>query len=175
MARTTFQGPVRSMAGFYAQGPDTVVNITGASADITVAAHAGKLIRVNNATAVITLPSIVATANDVTSGPGADPNTANNIGTSYSFYIETTATSVKIKTDGIDKFVGSILMVDTDSAGAVTGYAPAATNDNINLNGTTTGGISGSTITVTVVAANKYLVEGVLLGSGTVTTPFADA
>jgi hypothetical protein len=28
---------------------------------------------------------------------------------------------------------------------------------------------------VTVVAANKYMVTGTLLGSGTVATPFADA
>jgi hypothetical protein len=45
----------------------------------------------------------------------------------------------------------------------------------INLNGTTTGGIAGTTITVTVLAANKYMVTGVVLGSGSVATPFADA
>jgi hypothetical protein len=66
-------------------------------------------------------------------------------------------------------------MVDTDSAGAVTAFAPAAANDVINLNGTTTGGIAGSTITVTVIAALKYMVTGVVLASGTVATPFADA
>jgi hypothetical protein len=43
------------------------------------------------------------------------------------------------------------------------------------LNGTTTGGAAGSTITVTVLAANKYMVTGVLLASGSVVTPFADA
>ena len=74
-----------------------------------------------------------------------------------------------------DKFVGSLLMVDTDTSGAATGYAPASTNDFINLNGTTTGGIAGTWITVTVLAANKYFVQGVVLGSGTVATPFADA
>jgi hypothetical protein len=82
---------------------------------------------------------------------------------------------VAIKTDGTDKFVGSILMVATDDAGATTGYAPAAANDVINLNGTTTGGAAGSVITVTVVAANKYMVTGTLLGSGVVATPFSDA
>jgi hypothetical protein len=89
--------------------------------------------------------------------------------------VETTATAVAIKTNGTDKFVGSVLMVDTDSSGATTGYAPASSNDVINLDGTTTGGIAGSTITVTVLAANKYMVTGVLLGSGSVATPFADA
>ena len=177
MAQTTFQGPVRSLAGFITQGPATVVNLANGTNTLTldVATYAGKTIRTNDATLVITLPTINATANPVTSGPGQDPNTVNNVGTSYTFVIETAATAVAIKTDGTDKFVGSILMVATDAAGATTGYAPAAANDVINLNGTTTGGAAGSTITVTVVAANKYMVTGVLLGSGTVATPFADA
>lgn len=177
MARTTFQGPVRSLAGFYSQGPATVANLANGTNTVTldVASYAGKVIRTNDATLVITLPSINTTANPTTSGPGQDPNTVNNVGTTYTFYVETTASAWALKTDGTDKFVGSVLMVDTDSSGATTGYAPGASNDVINLNGTTTGGIAGSTITVTVVAANKYLVQGVLLGSGSVATPFADA
>jgi len=177
MARTTFDGPVRSLNGFYTQGPGTVVNLANGTNTVTldVATYAGKVIRTNDATLVITLPTINASANPVTSGPGQDPNTLNNIGTTYTFYVETTASAWALKTDGTDKFVGSVLMVDTDSSGATTGYAPGASNDVINLNGTTTGGIAGSTITVTVVAANKYLVQGVLLGSGSVATPFADA
>jgi len=67
------------------------------------------------------------------------------------------------------------LMVDTDSSGAVFGYAPASSNDVINLNGTTTGGISGSYVDITAVANDKYMVTGILLGSSTVGTPFADA
>ena len=177
MAQSTFQGPVRSLAGFYTQGPASVVNLANGTNTVTlnVANYAGKTIRTNDATLVITLPAINASANPVTSGPGQDPDTLNNVGTSYTFVIETAATAVAIKTDGTDKFVGSLLMVDTDSSGAVTGFAPASSNDVINLDGSTTGGIAGSTITVTVVAANKYMVTGVLLGSGTVATPFADA
>ena len=177
MAQTTFQGPVRSLAGFYSQGPATVVNLANGTNTVTldVPTYAGKTIRTNDATLVITLPSINTTANSVTSGPGQDPNTVNNVGTSYTFVVETAATALSIVTDGTDKFVGSVLMVDTDSSGAVTGYAPGASNDVITLNGTTTGGIAGSTITVSVLAANKYMVSGVLLGSGSVATPFADA
>ncbi len=177
MAQTTFQGPVRSLAGFYSQGPATVVNLANGTNTVTldVPTYAGKTIRTNDATLVITLPSINTTANSVTSGPGQDPNTANNVGTTYAFVVETAATALSIVTDGTDKFVGSVLMVDTDSSGAVTGYAPGASNDVITLNGTTTGGIAGSTITVSVLAANKYMVSGVLLGSGSVATPFADA
>ena len=177
MAQTTFQGPVRSLAGFISQGPATVVNLANGTNTVTldVATYAGKTIRTNDATLVITLPAINTTANPVTSGPGQDPNTVNNVGTTYTFVVETTASALSIVTDGTDKFVGSVLMVDTDSSGATTGYAPAASNDVITLNGTTTGGIAGTTITVSVLAANKYMVTGVLLGSGSVATPFADA
>lgn len=177
MGRTTFQGPVRSMGGFYAQGPDTIVEVANATNTLTlnVANYAGRTLRTNDATLIITLPAIVATANPVTSGPGADPNTLNNLGATYRVFIETSATAVAIKTDGTDKFVGSIMMVDTDSSGAAFGYAPGAANDVINLNGSTTGGIAGSWIEITAVDAFKYFVTGILLGSGAVATPFADA
>jgi len=177
MALSTFEGPVKSLGGFYSQGPNTVINLANGTNTITldVPTYAGKLIRTNDATLVITLPTINTTASPASAGPGTDPNTLNNIGTSYTFFIETAATTLNIVTDGTDKFVGSILMVATDAAGATTGYAPAATNDFIKLNGTTTGGIAGSWVRCTVLAANKYYVEGVLLGSGSVATPFADS
>jgi len=177
MARTSFQGPVRSLGGFYTQGPDTVINLANGTNTVTldVATYAGRVIRTNDATLIITLPSINTTANSPNNGPGTPPSTLNNVGASFTFFIETTASAVAIKTDGTDKFVGSLLMVDTDSSGATTGYAPGASNDVINFNGTTTGGIAGTWVTVSVLAANKYYVQGVVLGSGTVATPFADA
>ena len=177
MARTTFQGPVRSLGGIYQQGPASVVAITS-STTLDPVSHGGRIISVGGtlaANVTLTLPTIDTTANPTTSGPGQDPNTLNNVGTTYTFYVETAATTWALKTDGTDKFVGSILMVDTDSSGATTGYAPGASNDVINLNGSTTGGIAGSYIDVTVIGALKYLVTGVILGSGSVATPFADA
>jgi hypothetical protein len=64
--------------------------------------------------------------------------------------------------------------VDTDGA-ALVGFFAAAANDFINLNGTTTGGVAGSWIEIFAIAANKYMVKGTVLGTGTVATPFADA
>jgi len=55
------------------------------------------------------------------------------------------------------------------------GFNAAAANDFINLNGTTTGGVAGSWVQIVAIAANKYMVTGVLLASGSVVTPFADA
>lgn len=175
--QTTMDGPVISKSGFYSTGPATVVNLPNGTNTITltVAAHAGKIITTNDASLVITLPTINASADNPIAGPGADPNNPNNQGAVFYIFVETTATALSITTDGTDKFVGSIFMIATDASGAMTGYAPAAANDFINLNGTTTGGISGSWVRITALKSAKYSVEGALLGSGVVATPFADA
>jgi hypothetical protein len=179
MAQTTFQGPVRSLNGFITQGPDNVVNIT-ADTSLTVAAHAGKIITAGGTLAsnlVLTLPTINTTATPTSAGPGQDPNNPNNQGAVFTIFVPTTVatSSLKIVTDGTDKYTGSILMVDTDTSGAMAGFVPAATNDAINLNGGTTGGVAGSYIQITALSSAKYMVQGVILGTGTVATPFADS
>ena len=93
MAKSTFSGPVQSLAGFISAGNANVVSLT-ADTTITVAAHAGKVLITNDADGKFTLPSIVATA------PGADddPNQLNNLGATFTFVIETAATDLDIKT-----------------------------------------------------------------------------
>jgi hypothetical protein len=167
------------LGGIYQQGPASVVEIS-ASTTLDPVAHAGRILSVGGSLAanvVLTLPTINTSANSITSGPGQDPNTVNNEGVTYTIWVPTTisTSSLKIGTDGTDKFVGTLLMVDTDSSGATVGYTAASSNDFINLNGTTTGGVAGSFVQIFAIAANKYVVTGVLNGSGTVATPFADA
>ena len=175
MAQTTFDGPVRSLNGFIGTGPGTVKNITAASTTLDVGNYAGRIIRVNNATAEIILPAIVSTAYSNVSGPGGDYNSLNNIGTSYKFYIETSATAggLTIKTNGTDKYVGIANIVINNDAGGKS-FDPSASNDVITLNGTTKGGVSGSMLEITAIAANKYLVFATLLGSGVLVTPFSN-
>jgi hypothetical protein len=180
MARTTFQGPVRSLGGIYQQGPATVVDIT-ASTTLSPEAHGGRIIAVGGSLAAavtLTLPTINTSANPTTSGPGQDPSTANNEGVVYTIWVPTTisTSALKIGTNGTDKYVGTIVMndVDTDGAGLV-GFSAAAANDFINLNGTTTGGVAGSWVQIVAIAANKYMVKGTVLGTGTVATPFANS
>jgi hypothetical protein len=43
------------------------------------------------------------------------------------------------------------------------------------MNGSTKGGLAGSIVKVTAIGSAKYAVEGIILGSGTIVTPFADA
>ena len=179
MARTTFSGPIRSLGGVYQQGPASVVDITS-STTLSPEAHGGRIITVGGSLAanvVLTLPAINTSANPVSSGPGQDPNTLNNEGVVYTIWVPTTisTSSLKIGTDGTDKFVGSVLSIDTDSSGAAVGFTAGATNDYINFNGTTTGGVAGTWVQIVAVAANKYMVTGTVNGSGTVATPFADS
>jgi len=180
MARSTFQGPVRSLGGIYQQGPASVVEITS-STTLTPEDHGGRIISVGGTLAAaltLTLPVINVSTNPVTSGPGQDPNTLNNEGVLYTIWVPTTiaTSSLKIGTDGTDKFVGTIVMNDTDADGAtLVGFFAAAANDFINLNGTTTGGVAGSWIEIFAIAANKYMVKGTVMGTGTVATPFANA
>ena len=60
MAKTTFSGPVQSLAGFISAGNSSVVSLT-ADTTLTVADHAGKILLTNDADGKFTLPSIVAT------------------------------------------------------------------------------------------------------------------
>jgi len=180
MARTTFQGPIRSLGGIYQQGPATVVDIT-TSTTLTPEEHGGRIIAVGGSLAAaltLTLPAINVSTNSTTSGPGQDPSTANNEGVVYTIWVPTTisTSALKIGTNGTDKYVGSITMNDVDTDGAaLVGFFAAAANDFINLNGTTTGGVAGSWIQIVAIAANKYMVNGTVLGTGTVATPFANS
>ena len=156
MAKSTFSGPIVSNNGFIQAGSNSIVNIT-AETTLTFNDHAGRIIEVNDADGAVTLPSIKS----------------GELGATYRFFIGTDATDLDIKTDGTDKYVGSIMVAVDD--GAKKSFQPAATNDVISLNGGTQGGDKNSYIEITALATAEYLVQGVLIGSGTVATPFADS
>ena len=173
MANTTFSGPVISKNGFTSTGPGMTVSLT-ADTTLTVASHAGRILLCNDADGKFTLPSINTTADSVVAGPGSDPNNLNNIGASFYFYVETLATDLDIKTDGTDKFTGAVIIAVND--GSKKAFVPGATNDVITMTGTTKGGIVGSVLQITAIDTANYLVHNsLLIGSGSIETPFADA
>ena len=180
MAKTTFSGPVISQKGFINLGPSMTVSLT-ADTTLNVKGHAGKILLTNDADGKFTLPSIKTTADGASAGPDADPNnvgfgnsTQNNIGATFHFYVETAATDMDILTDGTDKFRGGIMVAVDD--GSKKAFIPAASNDVITMNGSTKGGLEGSVVSITAVDAATYLVHNsLLLGSGTIVTPYADS
>lgn len=98
-------------------------------------------------------------------------------GTYFDFAVTTTVTSnaAKIITGaGTELLIGSLVNVDTDSSNAVAAWTPnGSSHVAISMNGTTTGAVAGTKIRVTCLSATRWLVEGVIQGTGTVATPFA--
>jgi hypothetical protein len=170
MAISTFDGPVRSLGGMYNQGPNSIVTL-GATATLTVADHAGKILLVP-ATCAITLPTIISTAYPASSGPGGDPNSTNNLSVRFTLLYTAAsagATAQTVTAGGSDVYVGMLLVKGTTTAGF-----SSTTNTIITLNATTTGGAAaGSYINLIPYASAKWFVEGALIGSGSVATPFS--
>ena len=178
MANTTFDGPVRSRSGFQSIGPGSTVALTAAT-DLTVAAHAGRILTMDpvGTPTAITLPSIVGGTDSATAGPGRDPNNPSTIGTTFEILFIDDFTGTIKTADTNDKFVGGVTIgIDASVAGKQ--FIPATANNEVNLNGeagasvATTGGLKGSRIKFTAIAANLYAVEGELVGSGSIATPF---
>jgi|TARA_E500000318_G_C3415058_1_gene155071 hypothetical protein len=179
MANTTFDGPVRSKNGFQNIGPDAVKSATLAT-DLTVADNAGRVLLVDpvGTPTALTIPAIVSTADAAVAGPGSDPNNKSTIGTTFEIVFTDEFTGTIKTANTADTFVGGIALGVDNTAVAKAFFVPAAANNEVNLNGeagagnATTGGLIGSRIKFTAIAANKYLVEGLLIGDGTVATPF---
>ncbi len=178
MANTTFDGPVRSRNGFQSIGPGAVPALTLAT-DLTVADHAGRLVTMDPAgtPTAITIPSIISTADGANSGPGSDPNNKSTIGTTFEILFKDDFTGTIKTANTADKFIGMVTLGITASV-AGKQFVPATANNEMNLNGeagaavATTGGLKGSYVKFTAVAANLYFVEGQLNSTGSLATPF---
>ena len=177
MANTTFDGPVRSKNGFINLGP-SAVKAELLATDLTVADHAGRLVLMDPAgtPTAITIPAINATADLAVAGAD-DPSNPSTIGTTFEILFIDNFTGTIKTANTADKFVGAATVGITASVAGK--QFQVSTGDNeVNLNGeaggsnATTGGLKGSRIKFTAIAANLYAVEGQLLGNGTIATPF---
>jgi len=169
----TFQNPLTAIPGnmlWYNNGSfqsANWLNIEGVANPLVVVAagpytvtpllNAGRLTVLNNVVGfTATLPPATGTGNV------------------YQFLIESTVTTPSmVISRGVaaDAMFGSD--IQTGAAGAVTGFSPAAGNNTITLNGTTTGGFAGDIITLTDVALNYWSVNITTRISGTAATPFS--
>lgn len=155
MGTTTFSGPVVSQAGFIT-GTDVVgTSVTSATLTVT-SALAGQIIPLNRAGGMtVTLPA------------------ATGSQSVYTFLVGTTFTSNGViqVANATDTFNGFA------NVGGTTAniFGTTATSDTITMNGSTTGGLAGSLITIRDVAAGDFIVTANLVGSGTPATPFSAA
>jgi hypothetical protein len=143
-----------------ADASSRIVDLTAATLSITEALHDGKIITVNKADgSTLTLPA------------------ATGSGARIRIFVGTTITSVGLViqvADATDIMYGAI-------TGAIDGgttnnfWLTAADSDTITLNGTTKGGYIGDQIELIDVAANAWMVNGLLKQTGTEVTPFSAA
>ena len=177
MAKTTFQGPVKSINGFQGVGTGNSVSIGAGATSLTVDSHAGRMYHNVAGAATLTLPAINSSADSGVAGPGNDPNSANNLGASFEIYIGTTKTGSFILqvANASDTMTGNAIIVDTDTSDNAEGFMTAATSDTITLNGTTTGGLAGSIITCKAIGANRWGVQVTTGGTSNLATPFSAA
>lgn len=161
MGTTTFSGPVVSKAGFITGTDAVAASVTSSTLTITSAngladAYNGEVIPLNRAAGVtVTLPP--ATGSQAV----------------YSFLIGTTITSNStiIKVANASDTMNGIANVG-GSSGTVFSTLPAS--DTITLNGTSTGGLAGSFVTLRDVAAGDWIVNASLIGTAvSPVTPFS--
>ena len=106
---------------------------------------------------------------------------APELGMQFDFLTTVTATGdheVQALTD-THGFLGGVMIMSTAAGAENDAFSAAAagTDDFITMDGTTTGGMAGSTLRVVAIldasAVKCWGVSGQLIGSGTIVTPFA--
>ena len=156
MANTTFSGPVTSTNGFIT-GTGVNSTVTAATLAVTADAYNGQTINLSRAAGiVVTLPAATGT---------------NAV---YKFVVTTAVTTnnyIIQVANATDTMNGLASVAAT--TGSVFSTLPAS--DTITMSGTTTGGLIGSYVQVTDIAAGEFLVTAALVGSGTPATPFSAA
>ena len=133
--------------------------VTAATLAVTAAEHSNRPIVLNRAAGITaTLPA------------------ATGSGAKFSFVNQTTVTSNNhiIQVTGNDVFIGKAIITQ-DAGDTLASFECAADSDTITMNGTTKGGLRGDIIEIIDVAADTYLVNANLTGTGTEATPFSAA
>jgi len=98
-------------------------------------------------------------------------------GTWFDFVITTSVTSNAAKVitaAGTELLIGGYTNVDTDTSNAVAVFdGNGSTHVSVSMNGTTTGGLQGTKLRFTCLSSTRWMVEGIVRGSGVVATAFA--
>ena len=184
MARTTFSGPVRSLRGFLGSGPDMATGTIGAGtvdggtniAGIDL--YQGKVVQLANNTVIFNLPNIITTATAASAGKD-DPTSANTVGLEYTFLLTanlsgetfTLNAGTAAGRSNADVFQGTAQYVDTGD-NSMEGFN-AAGADTLTLDGSTRGGLGGSTVYCRAAADGIWLINCALNGNGTMVTPWS--
>jgi hypothetical protein len=193
---TTLEGNDNDFTGNNTHsGTETFSNAAGVTTDIITERTAGAgtgikkpVLTVTAATLTsATTPAISATTSGTTYALAkADGQTvtlpalsATNIGVTYKFVIKVSCTSVGyvINTTGTDVFIGGVWQtIANPGAGAANDFefSTSTANKTMTLDATTKCGLIGGWVELTAISATQWHVSGVILGTGTVATPFSN-
>ena len=185
MARSTFNGPVRSLNGFIATGNNMAQTLTAGTTDggtdvAGIDKYQGKVTSVTDAVIVFNLPEIVTdTGSDASKN---SPSTTSTIGLEYGFVMSENLTSSNTFTlnagtaagrSTADIYEGILWYANTAADPHPTSAWTAGSTDTLTLDATTRGGLCGSTIYVRAVGANMWTVNAYVTGTGTQATPWS--
>lgn len=88
--------------------------------------------------------------------------------------VSVTSNSAKVLTDATTTFLVGSISIQTIATVTPAGFsANGTTIRSVNGNGTTTGGLIGDGFRVTLINTTQWYVTGLMIGSGTLATPFA--
>lgn len=148
-----YDGPDGSLV----KGLHTEVIACGATKTLT-AADSGATVLLDTASgSILTLPAPVA-------------------GMEFDVFVSTSVTSNshKINTDASTTFIGGAITMVIDTSATSEGQVGDPTSDvTITMNGSTTGGLYGTHIKLKALSSTVWLATGIVVGSGTLSTPYA--
>jgi hypothetical protein len=88
--------------------------------------------------------------------------------------VSVTSNAHAIATDAATTFIGGAIQQVIDTSGTSEGQVGDATSDvTISMNGSTTGGLIGTQIDVVALSATTWSATGLVVSSGTLSTPYA--
>lgn len=136
---------------------DNVISGSGATATLT-AAQSGSTVLFDRAAGIVfTLP-------------------APAVGLCFLFVVTVSVTSNahEVDTDAGTTFItGGVAAIPNSATSANSFIANGTSHIKISSNGTTTGGLKGSSFTMTCISSTVWAINGMVMGSGTLATPFA--
>jgi hypothetical protein len=121
-------------------------------------AMSGSIMLMDSATVAYTLPAIGA----------------GDVGMEFWFTVTTASTASTITAGAADLLTGGVMCMSSAAGIENDQFQPDVTDDLIiSMNGTTTGGMIGSTWHLIAISATRWYCDGTTLGSGTILTPFS--
>ncbi len=134
-------------------------NVLASSGNTTMtAAMSGSVMLIDGATTAYALPAI----------------TAADVGMEFWFVTTATSSAATITAGAADILTGGVMCMSTGAGIENDAFSANGSSDLvITMNGTTKGGIIGSTWHIIALSATSWYCDGTTIGSGTLVTPFS--